>query len=80
MGNNKALQILRGTREAIVDNSTPTEKNLLAGQLLYNITDNTLSIGGEKTYNSDNKLEYSNSIINKLPIASSEIKGYVEDI
>lgn len=80
MGNNGALQILRGTREAIVDNSTPTEKSLLAGQLLYNITDNTLSIGGEKTYNSDNKLEYSNSIINKLPIASSEIKGYVKDI
>lgn len=77
MGNNKALQILRGTRESIVDNK---DIDLLAGQLLYNATDNTLTVGGDLPSLTDDTKNVKASKVNKLPIASREIKGYVKDI
>ena len=63
--NQKSIQILRGTREKILKNK---DEKLLKGQPLYNLTDNTLSIGDE------------NSNIDKLPIATNELHGNIDGI
>ena len=63
--NKKSIQILRGTREKILKNK---DEKLLKGQPLYNLTDNTLSIGDE------------NSNIDKLPIATNELHGNIDGI
>ena len=65
MKNQKSIQILRGTREKILKNK---DEKLLKGQPLYNLTDNTLSIGDE------------NSNIDKLPIATNELHGNIDGI
>ena len=64
--NNKAIQILRGTRSGIIKNK---DTKLLPGQPIYNETDNYLTIGsisGDKT-------------IDQLPIKVRELKGYFKD-
>ena len=66
MGNNKAIQFLRGTRSGILKNVEAGE--LLEGQPLYNITDNYLTIG---TTDGDK--------FNRLPIRVRELGGYAED-
>ena len=65
MKNQKSIQILSGTREKILKNKY---EKLLKGQPLYNLTDNTLSIGDE------------NSNIDKLPIATNELHGNMDGI
>ena len=64
MAGNNSIQILRGTRESLVKNRT---NKLLPGQLLYNDTDNYLTIG---------RLD-NNSITTSAPICCRSIKGYL---
>lgn len=64
MANNKSIQILRGERAKIAGNTD----SLLDGQLLYNKTDNYLTVGnGENAKISDN------------PVACREVHGYFSD-
>ena len=64
MAGNNSIQILRGTRESLVTNRN---NKLLPGQLLYNDTDNYLTIG---------RLD-NNSITTSAPICCRSIKGYL---
>lgn len=64
MAGNNSIQILRGTRESLVTNRN---SKLLAGQLLYNDTDNYLTIG---------RLD-NNSVTTSAPICCRSIKGYL---
>ena len=64
MAGNNSIQVLRGSRNAISQSS----QQLLDGQLLYNTTDNYLTVGGG-----------SSNDVSKLPIVCREIRGYAED-
>ena len=64
MAGNNSVQILRGSRTAIVQ----SDQKLLDGQLLYNATDNYLTVGGGASND-----------LTKLPIVCREIRGYAED-
>ena len=64
MANNKAIQFLRGTRDNIVKNKNQI---LEAGQPLYNLDDNYLTIGNGEDG------------VDKLPITVREVKGYFGD-
>ena len=64
MANNKSIQILRGERAKIASKTD----SLLDGQLLYNKTDNYLTVGnGDNAKISDN------------PVACREVHGYFSD-
>lgn len=65
--NNKSIQFLRGTREALKKNLD--RETLQPGQPLYNITDNELVIGG----GAGDKL-------NREPISVRELKGNIAGI
>lgn len=64
MAGNNAIQILRGSRDKIIG-STQTLK---PGQLLYNTTDNYLSVG-----------KPSNGDLTSTPIVTREIVGYTHE-
>ena len=64
MAGNNSIQILRGTRESLVKNRT---KMLLPGQLLYNATDNYLTVGSLDGI----------SNTTSAPICCRSIKGYL---
>lgn len=64
MANNKSIQILRGTRDKIAGNNG----SLLDGQLLYNKTDNYLTVGNGNT-----------AKISDTPVACREVHGYFSD-
>lgn len=63
--NNKSIQILRGTRANIAKHK---DEELLDGQLIYNLTDNSLAVGGGLNGN----------LISKDPITVRELKGNVD--
>lgn len=67
MANNKAIQILRGSADAI-----RSSQELLEGQIVYNTTENTLTVGGGSGSNATRT--------NKAPIVCKELKGYLADI
>ena len=62
--NNKSIQILRGTRKKLIEKQNDNSLKLKDGQLLYNKTDNYISVGND----SDNSLL-------KDPIAVKELHG-----
>lgn len=64
MANNKSIQILRGTRDKIAKSS----ETLLPGQMLYNETDNYLTVGDENSKS-----------VKSYPIACRELTGYFGD-
>ena len=64
MANNKSIQILRGERSKIAGNTD----SLLDGQLLYNKTDNYLTVGNGN-----------NAKISDKPVACREVHGYFSD-
>lgn len=64
MAGNNSIQILRGTRESLVKNRT---NMLLPGQLLYNATDNYLTVGSLDGI----------SNTTSAPICCRSIKGYL---
>lgn len=65
MAGNNAIQILRGSRDTIINNKGV---KLKAGQLLYNKTDNYLTVGATD-----------DDLLTKLPIRCREIFGYKGD-
>ena len=64
--NNKSIQILRGTREKLIEKQNDESLKLKDGQLLYNKTDNYISVGTE-----------SNGSLLKDPIAVKELHGNI---
>ena len=73
MSNNHSIKILRGTRANIAGATSANSANVLEpGQLLYNFTDNYLTVGGSVDGSS-------NSTVTKLPIIVREVKGYSAD-
>ena len=73
MSNNHSIKILRGTRANIAAATSTNNANVLEpGQLLYNSTDNYLTVGGSADGSSD-------STVTKLPIIVREVHGYSAD-
>ena len=70
MSNNKAIQILRGTRDKIKDNTT----KLQPGQPLYNMDDNYLTVGTKDANGEANKQIDGNVVVSPL------IKGRFSDV
>ena len=64
--NNKSILILRGTRQSLIDNQNNESLKLEDGQLLYNKTDNYISVGNDED----------NSLL-KDPIAVKELHGNI---
>ena len=67
MAGNNVIQILRGTRDEIASDKNKDVK-LNEGQLLYNLTDNYLTCGGEN-----------GTKINGLPVGARVIQGHYAD-
>lgn len=68
--NNNAIQILRGTRDAIAN----TSETLLPGQLLYNMTDNYITAG--KAAADGNPEDTS---VDSAPVTVRELHGWTGD-
>jgi hypothetical protein len=64
MSNNKSLRVLRGTRDKIISNKDTT---LEPGQILYNMSDNYLTVGDNST---------NGKSVNGLPITVRDMNGY----
>lgn len=76
MPGNNSLQILRGTREKISGNTL----KLLPGQLLYNNTDNYLTIGSEENSDASLLTGMGNKAISGKPITVPTVEGCFKDI
>lgn len=68
MSNNKSIQVIRGTSQNIVKNAN-AGVSLLDDQLLYNLDENYLTVGGGANSNS----------LTKEPITCRELIGYADD-
>lgn len=67
MAGNNVIQILRGTRDEIASNKNK-DVMLNEGQLLYNLTDNYLTCGGEN-----------GSKLTSLPVTTRSMSGHYDD-
>ena len=75
MSNNHSIKILRGDRSKIISNANDPKCMLMRGQLLYNTTDNYLTVGDED----DTTGEFGVTPLTKKPIVVRELLGYWDD-